>query len=178
MQCDGMGYCLTVRNLICTYECTPRECPNFLVCGNTEPQFILEFNRGVCNACTVSFGPNWENDAPSNPILEVDYTYHADADCPVCLLAKTPRIKNPRCSHYLCIACIRLIYGLDGLPEGQPPFPGPEPTEEEYYARPNWFINDPLVQDWKRRMGSWNEERMRYVLTHSQYLKHCPLCRR
>ena len=176
MECDGNGYCLSVRNLVCTYECVAQECPNAFFCGNTAPQFLLDFNQGVCNSCIAHFGSCVENPTPSNPILQrvVDDDV---PECPVCFTCDPTEggVRGPRCSHYLCLTCVRLIYTDH---EGTfPPFPLPE-VEDEYFADPTLFIHSDPIREWRKTIGSWNFKRMHYLARNRPYLKHCPLCRR
>lgn len=172
-QCDGSGLCLTTK-LVCEFGCTRRECPNFFICGNEEPQFILDFNRGVCTECSTHVGRSLENGSPSNPVLQTK----EDHECPVCFQT-AQGIKNPRCNHYLCIKCLKAIYWYDDSLDGlipRPEFPHVG-QEDEFYEYPDLFVNDQLVNEWKQRIGSWNEERVWYVVHNKRYLKHCPICR-
>lgn len=176
MQCDGCGYCLTVHNIICEFNCKLCKCSNFTICNNKEPYYILDFNRGVCNDCSVNFGKCIENPTSSIPKL----VFSEDSfTCPVCLQISTKNVKNPRCSHYLCVTCMKAIYvyniSTDEFPK-EPSFPHPE-KENEYYENPEWFLHDKFVISWKKQMGSWNEDRMKYILTNKKYLKRCPICR-
>ena len=174
MLCDGCGYCLTIHNIICEYKCKPRKCSNFIICNNREPYFILEFNRGVCNECSINFGKCIENPTSSEPKLVFS---EKSAECPVCLQVSELNVKNPRCSHFLCVSCIKAIYWYDmnEFPD-KPKFPHAE-KESEYYENPDWYLNDEFVVKWKKELGSWNEERINYVLDNKKYLKRCPLCR-
>jgi hypothetical protein len=172
-QCDGSGLCLTTK-LVCHSGCTRRECPNTLICQNQEPQFILDFNNGVCNDCATHFGRSVENPTASNPILQ----FKDDVDCPVCF-QHLMGAKNPRCNHELCLKCLKAIYWYDDSFEDlvpRPQFPHPD-QEDEYYEAPELFIHDQLVNMWKKQIGSWNEERIWYVMHNKKYLKHCPICR-
>lgn len=174
MKCDGLGNCLTNPNIICDLDCSLQQCPNFLICGNEEPYFMLIFNNGVCNECFSKFGPCIQNSNPSNPNLIFDYE---NFDCPICLQYVDVKVKNPRCDHCLCIKCMKGIYFTDIEYPNEPQFPYPN-TENEYYEDPNLFLNDIQVQLWKRSIGSWNEERVHYILENRKYLKHCPVCRK
>jgi hypothetical protein len=176
MQCDGSGYCLTVKALLCTHECRREPCPNVDLCGNEEPRFLLEFNRGVCNTCASAFGCSLENPSPSaDPVLPVSAPA-ADRECPVCLTNDVALWGQPRCCHMLCVSCLRVIYGWESLEEG-PPFPLPSDQEDEYYDNPNVFLNDPTIQSWKLEMGSWRRQRLQFILQNQRFIKHCPVCR-
>lgn len=174
MQCDGYGYCLSVHNIICEFNCKLRKCPNFIICNNKEPYYILEFNRGVCNDCSVNFGKCIENPTTSYPKLLFS---DQSLSCPVCLQVSKNNVKNPRCSHFLCITCIKAIYvySINEFPK-EPSFPHPD-RENEYYENPEWFLNDEFVIKWKKQWGSWNEDRINYILSNKKYLKRCPICR-
>lgn len=172
MQCDGNGYCLSVRNLICAYECEHVECPNFYLCNSKCPQFILDFNQGVCNECFVAFGNTVENPTPSNPILH--RVEASDTECPICLRVHPDGgFLNPRCTHFLCVDCIRELYMKE---EDAPPFPVHE-QEELYHHDPALFLNDVRIREWKKVAGSWKFRLLLYRLEHRPYLKHCPICR-
>jgi len=173
MQCDGCGYCLTVNNIVCMYDCKLKKCSNYTLCGNKSPFFLLDFNRGVCNECISKFGKCVENPTTSDPKLKFS---HTEMECPVCLQNVKLSVKNPRCSHYICLSCIKAIYWIEyEIPE-KPEFPHPD-KENEYYENPEWFLNDESVNDWKKKLGSWNEKRLEYIVQNKKYLKHCPLCR-
>lgn len=164
MECDGHGYCLNVRQLVCTHECRLQECPNFRLCGNREPQFILDFNQGVCNACTAHFGPHL-----------LDFYDHCTFECPVCLRTTDHPIGLPRCSHRLCLDCFRVIYLDETSPF--PAFPYSPEQENEYFAEPDLFLNDEKVRAWRMEIGSWKLRRMTFLAQQQPYLKRCPLCR-
>ena len=178
MECNGFGYCLTSGvHVICDYNCELEECPNFWICENKAPQFLFEFNQGVCNDCITRLGRCPENPKRSNPIIE-QVEEIDDQECPVCLQTVLVQVKNPRCSHLLCKSCFKAIYWYDDtLIQEFPSFPYSEQKEDDYYIDPNLFVNDPLIIEWKKQTGSWNEKRMQYILENKKYLKHCPICR-
>lgn len=179
MQCDGSGYCLTVK-LICNFNCKPKKCPNYIICNNKVPWFILEFNKGVCNECITRVGTCLENPTLSNPVLEFTQHILEPIECPVCFQSFNEGVKNPRCSHVTCISCLKAIYWYEDnlFSELRPVFPEESGKEEDYLLEPNLYINDQLVNEWKRQLGSWNEFRINFVLNNKKYLKRCPLCRR
>lgn len=164
MECDGSGLCLTTF-MICNFNCTQEECGNFFVCNNTAPRFILNFNNGLCNDCCTKFGA----------VLFKVY----NIDCPVCLQIKELGSTNPRCIHVLCISCLKSIYWDDpNISEfiNEPKFPYPS-LENDYYENPGEFINDELINSWKKNFGSWNSNRINYIFKNRKYLKRCPICR-
>ena len=175
MECDGSGYCLTVQ-MICEFNCKLQNCPNYIICSNTAPQFMLNFNKGVCNDCITKLGKCIENPTTSNPILSI--TDSID-DCPVCLQFKSKSVNNPRCSHKICIDCIKAIYWYEDhlFRDLIPVFPHTE-LEQTFIYEPELFINDKLVSEWKKQLGSWNEHRIEFVVNNKKYLKHCPICRK
>lgn len=176
MQCDGSGYCLTVQ-MICNFNCMPKKCPNYVICSNRAPLFILEFNNGVCNECVTRLGKCLENPTPSNPILEI---LNNTEECPVCLQVVDKTVKNPRCIHKLCFQCLKAIYWYEDslFMDIRPTFPITVGVEEEYLVEPEIYINNELVIEWKKQLGSWNENRLKFVMNNKKYLKHCPICRR
>jgi hypothetical protein len=163
--------------MICQHHCRAEECPNYWICGNSAPLFMLEFNNGVCNDCITRLGKCPENSSPSDPILD-HLELETPEDCPVCFQSVMNMVKNPRCCHALCLSCFKAIYWSDDtLIQDLPSFPYSEQKEEEYYLDPNLFLHDPLVIRWKKQIGSWNENRIQYILENKKYLKHCPICR-
>lgn len=174
MQCDGYGYCLTVNNIVCMYDCKMKKCKNYFLCGSRAPKFLLEFNKGVCNECYTKFGRCIENPTLSDPKLQT--IENKEYECPVCLQIVNFSVKNPRCIHYLCLSCLKAIYWVDFEIPDKPSFPHPE-KEAEYYENPEWYLNDESVSEWKKQLGSWNEKRMVYIVKNKKYLKHCPICR-
>jgi hypothetical protein len=178
MQCNGSGYCLTSGiRILCDFGCSLQECPNYVICQNSVPLFMLEFNGGVCTDCSIRFGRCPENPNTSQPVLDMIDNLQ---ECPVCLQSSAIGVQNPRCNHYLCVSCIRTIYWYEDnlLAEFRPEFPHPSNIEEDYYNEPNLFVNDDLITKWKKALGSWNERRLKFVLENKKYLKHCPICRR
>lgn len=171
MECDGNGYCISNKSFICKYDCVLKECPNYFLCNTKCPQNILDFNNGVCFTCIEHFGKSFENDSRSNPILEVDDCI----DCPICFSENVEGIKNPRCKHYLCNSCFKIIYNFDVKYEDEPLFPFPD-KEEEYYLDPDFFSEDIVINSWKKRWLSWNNEKRKKKLGYN-FIKHCPLCR-
>lgn len=44
----------------CTNNCLPVVCPNYILCGNVSPKFILDYNGSRCINCNIIFACNLE----------------------------------------------------------------------------------------------------------------------
>lgn len=175
MECDGNGHCLTIRNLVCSYDCQLVACPNYFFCGNEVPQFFFEFHQGVCVECFNHFGKNIENCSDSNPILR---SFDDPFQCPVCLcdFESEQGVMGPRCDHIMCLDCLRNVY-TDTEECKYPPFPCPD-LEQDFYADPDQFLNHQEIREWKKIVGSWKIQRLRFRMLNSPFLKRCPVCRK
>jgi hypothetical protein len=69
-------------------------CANFLLCGNLEPQWILNLNGGICQQpCALMYGCAFE------------FTeFAADEACPLCLETGLSAIVF-QCGHKVCAQC-------------------------------------------------------------------------
>lgn len=104
--CRGHGTCLnTIGFSPCPFSCRPVKCPNFLLCGQVEPLYLLEENEGICSFCNSFF----------NQSLEF-YSIEEMDECPICMdEEKTILMKMPRCNHHICCSCFRTIYRIYDL---------------------------------------------------------------
>jgi hypothetical protein len=175
--CSGSGVCLSQNcdpsipsayvkysDTTCEHNCEPVKCPNFAVCREICPKWVLSCHGGRCLHCNMFFGKN--------------LTFKDDPEeCPVCMEV-APCVVQPNCSHSTCIACFRRCR-FDGPPrEAQPPFPYPD-REDEYddLDCPDELYNDPLVIAWNDELNRQDDERsLRYEAEKS--LRACPLCRK
>jgi hypothetical protein len=173
--CDGYGDCLCQCEdgnyradnkhsfVTCTHRCTPKKCPNFLVCENIVPEWLLLCKGGHCLKCDMAFG-------------KVLTFSTEDEECPVCLETK-PTVKLLNCDHTMCFSCFKRCW--DGPPEPpQPPFPYPEFEDEFEEDVMNHPLNfDPRVIKWYRDMDAWEQRRSAaYEMERSN--RQCPLCRK
>ena len=111
--CSGDGSCLRQTTLttyhsdpetICEFGCQPIKCPNYILCGNMNPQCILSCHHGLCTSCDILFG-TWRG---SKGILEIS----DNAVCSICLKIKQG-ISQPNCNNILCFKCFRRCYFYD-----------------------------------------------------------------
>jgi hypothetical protein len=75
-------------------EQVEQPCANFLLCGNLEPQWVLDLNGGICHhPCSMTYGRAF---AFSN--------FAADEACPLCLETGLSSIVF-QCEHMVCARC-------------------------------------------------------------------------
>ncbi len=176
--CSGRGECLEqncdssipalyvkYKDTTCEHNCEPVKCPNFAMCGEADPKWVLSCHDGRCLYCNMFFGKNLA--FPEEP-----------QECPICLETK-PSVVQPNCSHTVCIDCFKRSR-FNGPPRtGEPQFPYPD-LEDEYFETGNESSNpmffDPLVmkynEDWNRWDNAWQES-----YTREGNLRKCPMCR-
>ncbi len=85
------------RDKECSENCQPIKCPNFRLCSNASPQWVLFCHGGRCGNCNICFGCN------------LTFTDKAE-ECVVCMEDKTTFIKW-QCQHDLCVDCFRENHG-------------------------------------------------------------------
>ena len=74
--------------------CVEQPCANFLLCGNLEPQWLLNLNGVICQQpCTLVYGCAFEF---SN--------FAADEACPLCLETGLSSVVF-HCKHMVCARC-------------------------------------------------------------------------
>lgn len=152
------------------HNCVLIECPNYIVCENKNPQWVMGCHTGLCFDCELGFG-EWIN---GKGILETKY----EVDCCVCLDESCLGISLPFCSHYICVSCMKKIYFPKNYEIREPKFPYPE-LEIEYEddpENPKWKI-DPVILQYINTCNAIaiENERRAYDLDEK---KKCPLCRR
>lgn len=74
----------------CSHNCELVECHNYRLCGEKNPQWLLDCNNGMCHHCAVMIG--------KIKFLDVK------EECPVCMETKD-MIKISCEKHNLCIDC-------------------------------------------------------------------------
>lgn len=173
--CEGDGKCLMQPNfgeyredcknpsVSCAYNCVPRKCPNFLVCGSIDPEWLLRCKRGTCVHCDMSFGK----------VLTLSTE---DEECPICFDTK-PLVQLLNCDHKVCVSCFKRCW--NGPPRtGEPQFPYPEREDEYDEGGPDHPLNfDPLVIKYNRDWNRWDDE-WNYRYGQENSIRKCPLCRK
>lgn len=149
----------------------PSHCHNFRLCGNLLP---IQSESIICMYCRILFG-TWDDEK----IGELEF--YPKVECIICT-NEGEGVKQPRCTHSICVPCFkRCYYGIDSS-DSEPVFPYPE-IEEEYYHdqhNPIWENEYPLILSYLRDWLEWdtglddnpNEQ------AYETYLKKCPLCRK
>lgn len=169
MECNGSGHCLIVEKLvICNHECKLEKCPNFNICGTSCPRYILEFNSGLCFGCFN--------------VGILGFQEEKNWYCGICTLGFQESVKLPKCSHKLCIECVKKIYYpslWDEMQNPEPEFPYPE-LEEEYFQTLSdttvWTLPEhPKLSKWRTQ---WYGLSVRAGISREPtYIRHCPFCR-
>ena len=142
-----------------------KNCPNFLLCGNTiyleepiclirpvEPICLIRPSEPICKSCNIIF-KNCKN-----KIL-----LFGIGTCPMCLTNNTLCISHPNCNHYSCKKCF-LNYWNESKKICEPIFPYSSDMEEEYMENPNdihWKNDKSIIK--------YNEEIEKILI-------NCPLC--
>ena len=76
--------------------CTEQPCANFALCGNKEPQWLLDCYGGLCaQPCELAYGRVFEFSA-----------FAGDDVCPVCLEAGGASVVY-ECEHMVCVRCYK-----------------------------------------------------------------------
>ena len=153
--CKGDGECLMQTNsedeyaknpeYVCEHNCVLIECPNYVLCNNKGPQWVLSCSNGICIDCDLTFG-TWKG---GKGILETKL----DIECCVCLEEHCLGISLPKCVHFICVICMKKRYFPKHNPVF-PKFPYPE-LEDEYDDDPDnekWTMY-PLILQYQR---IWN----------------------
>lgn len=179
-NCKGDGMCLTQEDLnsytkdsdyICNYNCVPIKCPNYVICENSDPRWVLRCHNGLCTNCDISFG-KWQG---GKGILNMK----DNEDCCICFEIKKC-ISNPKCDHFICIDCFkRCYYGSNEDSNKEPPFPYPD-KENDYFENsddPIWS-NDETIMKWNQEWIIWDDARTERSQNEHKILAKCPLCRK
>lgn len=183
MVCDGTGMCLIQGDDMryiqgtdnCQFNCRPVNCPNFKVCGATAPQRLLSCHHGLCTSCDVSFG-TWRGGTGSLDFEIIE-------ECPVCLDENLEGVRQPACTHFVCVPCFKKMQGYDfecDIPE--PEFPVgiiDQADEDAFDANPEderWAHNQ-VLQDYVHDHNLWENYYEYKLEEHTRNLAKCPLCR-
>lgn len=193
MECNGSGHCLVVDNLlICKHDCKLTPCPNFPICDTACPRYILDFNSGVCFGCFK--------------VDKLEFQEEKNWTCPICTISNKISVKLPKCSHKLCMNCVKRIYypdfsdfpanTVESLQEPKFPYPDqeddyfnsiiPEPKHSNSSSSPteSWVMNyDKKLEKWRNK---WYRFLYKREVGNSEnlgadgfigYIRHCPFCR-
>ena len=180
--CDGFGLCLIQtgyenehykdKSTICEYNCTLKECPNYILCNTKAPQWYFGCHSGMCSNCNMLFG-TWKG-GRGIPVFK-------ETDCPICLQIKIC-ISQPKCNHFTCIECFRRChYGDDEYDiDNKPIFPYDSDIENEYYEddeNPKWENEYELIKLYHIMENEWEIKQQEHF-EKEKYLRKCPLCRK
>lgn len=168
--CQGNGECLEqldenkykkFKDYECGHACEPLQCPNYIVCDNIAPQFILDCHGGVCPGCNISIG---------------SLVTKKDKECSVCL-KKTLGILRECKKHYFCLDCFKR--GWYGHLDNPPEFPYSEEVCEKWerlHRRLDKFLaRHPLIEDYDAKYDKWlDEQDIRYRRNVEK--RTCQLC--
>jgi hypothetical protein len=103
--CLGVGLCLTwshgeyVPEYSCKHECEVVKCPNFVICGNKRPQWLLGTYKNRCYHCYVQL-----RDSKLIIILK--------SMCSLCNTPQTNFVEYSRCKHLQCVSCLNFKHYL------------------------------------------------------------------
>ncbi len=74
--------------------CVTQSCANFPLCGNAQPQWVLDCHGGLCvQPCDMMYGRIFEFS-----------TFEVDDMCPICLEEDAVSVVFP-CEHMVCVKC-------------------------------------------------------------------------
>lgn len=170
-NCSGKGDCLNQigcnpsiyekPQTPCPYNCEPKKCPNFEVCGNIEAEWCINLKGN--QACLGCWSKHFNR-------LE----FSENEECIICN-ETTKCVKQLNCSHKTCITCFKRCY-YGEKPPPQPEFPYSEDVYQRYENNDQEILNDPKVKQWLKDLDTWdfNECKKR---RQEEYLRKCPMCR-
>lgn len=174
--CGGDGSCFTQDDYgdytiqeSCVHACRLLECPNFIVCEQMLPSWVIDCNDGTCPHCAIDM---WE--------LEIS---KEKLECPICL-ETTICITLKNCKHAVCAECFKRCYRTsDQSYEPRPVQPYPDEVMDEYYDfipidRQKEMIElYPLITAYDEAVDRW-EENEAIMYQNEENLRLCPLCRK
>jgi hypothetical protein len=92
----------------CTLQMSMGQCPNSVLCGNTEvPKWLLACHNMLCTGCNVTVGRNLEFLSSDN--------LPAEWECTICMEQKDKACVFPDCpaKHSFCLDCMKkLLWGV------------------------------------------------------------------
>lgn len=210
--CEGDGRCLEKVNGVYVFRsgwkckstdenrCTPKKCPNFVVCQRRGPKWYFDLYHGLCQICMDQFGCRLnirvQNENKVDNESKVENESKVDGEdgdvCPVCYTPTVEWVEFPvDCGHFFCGRCIAdlyffdetryhlspVAYGCEECPNGcENPTRGRQCECAEYeVVIGEWMSDNPGAgMRWQNaELDSIdNYEDMAYAS------KKCPLCRR
>ena len=172
--CNGDGTCLDQGNdmkyhvglyrgdIQCVHNCVPIQCPNYIICRNKEPQWLLQCSSDICQDCDM-MGYNTLNVTDDNE------------DCPICLDNKKSIIL--KCNHTVCIDCFRIAHFPDDIEPEYPPCPFGEDIYERFLNGDSTLVDNQELIDYQSEVNRLDDERDNRNDEISQSLENCPICR-
>jgi hypothetical protein len=113
-HCNGSGYCLTqvdennyASRYECPHKCAPVRCPNFELCQDVLPQWVMSTHRGTCMNCAVIF---------AGPVQRIECEQHEE--CCICAEDVNVFFQFQQCTHKVCATCFRRFHFHDHDEEG------------------------------------------------------------
>nr|QBK92145.1 MAG: hypothetical protein LCPAC304_04920 [Pithovirus LCPAC304] len=101
-------FLVSVKNpeISCEYGCTPKECPNSVVCeSEPSPEWYFDCHDGVCRDCNMFFG-TWLTEIENSNILQLRNA--SDEECHCCHANKNVFVRHPEFRLLeLCVECFR-----------------------------------------------------------------------
>jgi len=179
-ECTGTGQCLRYiernkysfnKQFFCPYDCKPKPCPNFIICGTLLPQYKLNRSTDkICKDCDMAFSTK-SGGYGVLPQKQID-------ECGICYCENINGVANPKCTHYICIDCFKVCYGalLPNSRFDEPKFPYSHTLHLRYAANPDseeWY-QYPDIVTWIEEWGNWNERRNFKI----DKMAKCPFCRK
>jgi hypothetical protein len=163
-------------------------CPNYIICDTTGNKDLFDCYGGTCLNCDVFFSRNK---------MEIK----ENIECSICADNELKNgIKNPNCSHVLCVEHMKEYYRNNKIALSEtdfdincelfensanihpPEFPYDESIENAYdlgYDSHVDFENDELIIKYQNDLNNYNEIRDNWIENncYNELLKKCPLCR-
>ena len=169
LECNGKGNCLSKskgdewkfhNKVICKHGCQLIKCPNYLICHQVAPEWMLNCNSGRCMDSKICF--------------KRTFTFQENILCVACKETKKIGSNQPKCEHFLCISCFRASYCEENVFLPFPDFPYNKEIEELY----NNTKDDPKWQK-DKEMLIWTENVEFWYANHRAIipLRYCPVCK-
>lgn len=210
-RCEGDGRCLEKVNGVYGYRrgwkcgnpdqrCTPKQCPNFVVCQRRGPKWYFDLNYGLCQTCMDQFGRrlNVRGQEDEDEKQEEDEKGDAKEEeneeevCPVCYIPTLEWVEFPvDCGHFFCGKCIADLYFFDETRYHLSPVPygceecpnGCEnPTRGRQCECAEYEV---VISEWMSENPSagmrWQNAELDSIDNYDDMAyasKKCPLCRR
>ena len=116
IKCDGTGQCFTnvpgtnifYRYKGCKHDCKVEKCPNFTLCKNYVPKFMLDEYYDLCYECSIAYKPCGKGKG----VLKV----FKEKECEKCK-RNTECIEQAFCDHILCMDCFKIAHYKPGNDE-------------------------------------------------------------